>query len=100
MEFIPSCCTSEPQIADYALNAPFKRMSFLGKQVEDQLRACIPTTKIKLQHDMAGIAPMTLGWMMQSWEHITAVNTLKTMHNICYAKCFDDDAFRKRGAKM
>jgi hypothetical protein len=106
IEFIPSCCTSKLQVADYALNAPFKRRlrwqytSFLSEQVERQLRAGVQPGNIELKHDMAFVAPLFLGWIMNAWEHIQNVNVLKAMQDIGYAKCFDDKDFRKRGAKL
>jgi hypothetical protein len=80
--YIPPNCTSKLQVADVALNYPFKHgvkkrfNAWAAQIVDEQIRAGGEIVGIKPYSGMAAIKPQLLQWALESWRSLAVEKLL------------------------
>jgi hypothetical protein len=100
--YIPANCTSKLQVADFALNFPFKHgfkrrfNEWAAKLVDEQIRAG-KVVGIKPFCGMTLIKPKVLEWALESWKSLAEERGLiKTGWEMCVARFYDVNNQEKR----
>jgi hypothetical protein len=105
--YIPPNCTSKLQVADVALNYPFKHgvkkrfNAWAAQIVDEQIRAGGEVIGIKPYCGMAAIKPQLLQWALESWKSLAAERLLILKGwQICLISLYDVNNSEERTKAM
>jgi hypothetical protein len=106
--YVPANCTSVMQVADVAVNRPFKAKYtsvFNRCQIQRFLELPPDDKGSSLSNNVAAYATPCMNAMLSAWQHCSsAVNLHKSLENIGYTKVWKDAEFsmqaRRRAAAL